>query len=169
MARATRGSGRRTDYTWSSFGDIALAQDLGVVAQLGPSKLIINESGTITRLRGKVGLVLDTGGVDENAIILCGLMVAIDDLTTAPEIKGGANAADEASWIWQGALYVNSGAEAAVVTEFLSDNIDIDSKSMRRIKNSQAVFFVHESPADLVTDQAGTYDISYFVHVLFGS
>ncbi len=167
MARVARRSGRRTDYTWTNFGDIALGQDLGVVAQLGPSKFLFNLTSTIVRLRGKVGVTLDTGGVDENAIILCGLFLAVDDLNTAPEIFTGT--ADEASWIWQGALYVSSGSEAAVNTNFLSDSIEIDSKAMRKVKSNRSLFFIHEAPAALVTDQAGTYDISYYVHILGGA
>ena len=72
-------------------------------------------------------------------------------------------------WIWQGALYVNSGAEAAVIPNFLSDSIVVDSKAMRKLKPGQSIAFVHETPSQLVTNQSGTYDITYFFHCLNGS
>ncbi len=161
--------GRRTDYAWSSFGDVQGGQDLGAAgASFGSQSLGFTTVGTINRLRGRVGATLDTGGVDESAIILCGLAVFPADTTTAPEIFGDGTD-DEWSWIWQGSLYVTSGAEAAVVTERLSATIEIDSKAMRRVKPDWQLRFVHEPPIELVVDQTGTYDLTYFVHVLKGS
>ena len=165
-----RRQGRRTDYQWTNFGDATQGADLGVDATFGPTALTINIPGTVTRIRGKIGVVLDTGGVDESAIILCGIMIAPSDVVIAgstPELF--TTGVDEASWIWQGALYVNSGGEAAVITEFLSDSIDVDTKAMRRVKPNEDIVFVHQAPAALANDQAGTYDISYYLHVLLGS
>ncbi len=166
-----RSSGRRTDYEWANFGDVHLAQDLGAgQAIFSSTALGFNVAGTIMRCRGRVGVILDTGGVDENAIILCGLMVGNSDLiaatTPAPELF--TTGTDEARWLWQGQLYVNSGAEAAVIPDFLSATIELDTKAMARVKPGQSLAFVYEAPAALVTDQAGTFDISYFVHSLLG-
>jgi len=113
---------------------------------------------------------LDTGGVNEQAIILFGIMLMTQDAATAgtaTEIFTGD--VDEDSWIWQGSVYVGSGAEAAVITDGLIASVEIDSKAMRRVKPGQALVFVHESPAELATDQTGIYDLAYFVHDLFGS
>ncbi len=167
MARGTRGGGRRTDYNWFNIGDSAVAQPISVNATLGGTGFAFTLAGTITRLRGKVGVVLDTGGVGESMMIIVGLIVGNADLTNSPEIF--TNGIDEGSWIWQGALWINSGAEAAVVTDALSDSIEIDSKAMRRIKSGQTLFFVHQAPAAVAVDQGGTYDVTYYFHGLVGS
>ena len=171
MARGSRGSGRRTDYSWGNFGDIAASIDLGFgAASFGATRFVFNVAGTVMRVRGKVGVVLDTGGVNESAIILCGLIIVPGDmLTTPPELF--TDGSDEGPWLWQGALYVSSGAEASVDGAFpgLTANVDIDSKAMRRIKPTEQLAFVHESPASITADQTGTYDLTYYVHVLVGT
>jgi len=168
---ATR-SGRRTDYNWQNVGDVETGHDLSTAsAVFGTTALAFSNAQTIMRVRGKVGVVLDTGGVDESTMIICGLLVmnadafAVGD-AAAPDMV--LNAVDEASWLWQGALFVNSGAEAAVITEFLSDNIEIDTKAMRRVKAGQVLAFVFQTGSPLTTDQAGTLDLTYYLHVLTG-
>ncbi len=166
MARSSRGSGRRTDYEWFNIGDTAVAQAVSVNATLGVTAFLFAAPATISRLRGKVGVVLDTAAVNESFMVVCGLFIGNADLTNSPELF--TNGVDEGSWIWQGALFVNSGAEAAVVTDALSDSIEIDSKAMRRVKNGMNLFFAHQAPAAVSVDQGGTYDISYYVHGLAG-
>ena len=167
MARNTR-VGRRPDYQWDHFGDVMTAQDLSSTAgQLGTTGLLSVSAHTCVRIRGKVGVVLDTGGINESAMILCGLVKMLGDsfaAGAAPELFVAG--VDEASWIWQGALYVNSGAEGAIVTDFLSDNIEADSKAMRKYKTGDEMAFVFQTPAELVVDQGGTFDLTYFFHVL---
>ena len=170
MARSSRGQGRRTDYSWASFGDTAVAQPVGSTALLGVTSFLFSDAGTLTRMRGKVGITLDTAGIDEFALILCGLVIMGVDAVTAgaaPEIFGGG--IDEGSWIWQGALFVASGSEGGVNQNTLNADIEIDSKAMRRVKSGQNLVFVHQSPVELAVDQGGTYDLVYFVHLLFGS
>ena len=135
MARS-RTSGRRTDYQWSSGGDVENAQDIGVQAAFGGVSLTPTDPSTLTRCRGKVGVHLDAAAVNESAMILCGLLVVpleFFNVGTAPEIFGD-NVDDEVRWLWQGALYVTSGDEVAIVNEGLIASIDIDSKAMRRMK-----------------------------------
>ena len=171
MARGR--SGRRTDYTWFNFGDVELARDLSNSdAVAGSTGFAFSETATITRLRGMVGVTLDAGGVDENAMILCGLRISSADgfsVGTAPEIV--TNTADEVRWIWQGSLYVSSGAEASVDGAFpgLVATTVIDSKAMVRIKSTEVLQFIFQNPAALVTDATGTYDLTYFVHGLSGA
>jgi len=168
---ARQRSGRRTDYTWSNFGDVMSGQDLSTgTSVVGVTGSAIGTAETIVRIRGKVGVVLDTGGVDESAMILCGLTIMSDDAfasAVAPELFTNGN--DDGSWFWQGALYVNSGAEGAVINEFLSATIEVDTRAMRKVKPHQVIVFVFQSAAQLVSDQAGTYDLTYFFHCLGGS
>ena len=163
-----RRSGRKTDFSWFHFGDVETAEDISTVtSQFGTAFLQASQAQTVTRMRGKVGVVLDTAAVDESAIILCGLFITGPDVTNPPELLTGTGA-DEDSWIWQGQLYVNSGAEAAINTNFLSDSIEVDTKAMRRMKAGQRVAFVFQTPNELSVDQGGTYDLSWYIHVLVG-
>ena len=166
-----RRSGRRTDYDWSAIGDVGLGNTLaGAAATFGVTAFLSSLSQTLTRIRGRVGVTLDATAADENAIILCGITVVNNDTFTAgaaPEfqVDGGQ---DDSSWIWQGSMYVSSGAEAAVISDGLIATVEIDTKAMRRLKPNDSVAFVHQSPAALATDQGGTYDISYYMHMLLG-
>ena len=171
MAR-NRGSGRKTDYQWSNVGASTETIDLDKAeSTFGTSAMELNLPATLTRTRGFVGVTLDPGAADEHVIILCGLTVVNRDefvAGNAPDMLVDG-LSDEGSWLWQGALYVSSGAEAAVITDGLIASIEIDSKAMRRMKPTEVVAFVHQAPAALTRDQGGTYDITYYVHSFFGS
>ena len=171
MARGSRGGGRRTDYTWFNIGDVESSQDISTAtARFGTTFFNFNETGTLMRLRGRIGFTLNAAAVDEKVMCLVGIMALATDSTisgAAPEIF--SNTADEASWIWQGALYAESGNEAAVNENFLTDRIDIDSKAMRRIKSNTSLALVFHTPAELVRDQGGTFSLTYYIHGLFGA
>ena len=165
-----RRSGRRTDYQWFNVGDFENGIDIGAVAAFGSTGLAILAPGTITRIRGKIGATLDAGAVDEAVMLLAGLVVLNSDgfaAGAAPELL--TTGADEASWIWQGALYLSSGSEAAVVDDSLSAQIEIDTKAMRRVKPGLTLAMVFEVPAALARDQTGTVDVSWYIHCLDGS
>ena len=168
MARRT--SGRRTDYTWFEVGDVGLANALGGAGVLGGSGIVFAAAQTVTRIRGKVSVTLDTAGVDEEVMVACGITVMALDAFTAgvpPDFAYDGNVS-EGNWIWTGLLYVTSGAEAAVVPDGLSASIDVDTKAMRRVKANEVLAFVHSAPGALVTSQGGTYDITYAFRMLTG-
>ena len=167
-----RGRGRRTDYNWDNFGDVMDALDLSTTdAQFGTQGLVSGEAATITRVRGRIGVTLNAAAANEDAIILVGLTVVKTDAFIAaatPEISTTASPSDEASWLWQGAIYVSSGAEAAVITDGLIRDLEVDSKAMRKVKANDTLALVIHTPAKLVTDQGGTFDLTYFFHCLLG-
>ncbi len=171
MANRTSRSGRRTDYEWANMGDFEGAQDLAQSAAFGATSLVFSLPRTVTRVRGAAGVYLDAGAADESAMILLGLGVFDTDQIAAgaaPELFTGAS--DDASWIWQGQLYVHSGVGIlAGGEEGQFDRIVIDTKAMRRVKPSEQLAFVFHAPASLVNDQAGTFDLTWFCHVLLGS
>ncbi len=173
MARP-RSTGRRTDYQWFSFGDIENAQDISTnTAFFAGSQVNFGIPGTVMRVRGRVGLVLDAGAVNEGGILLCALGIFSTEFVAtgaanAPEIFGDG-ASDEASWLWQGSLFVTSGGESAVNTNGLNASIEIDSKAMRKIKPGQTLAMVYHLPAELWIDQTGTVDIFGYVHALIGT
>ncbi len=164
-------SGRKSDYQWSAFGDVTVNSSLGNVGQFGVVGSVAQFPQTMMRVRGKVGVTLDAGAAQEAAIIVCGLTIVPSDTFvtgSAPDFNTDASS-DEASWVWQGSLYVTSGAEAAVVNDGLSQSIEVDSKAMRRMKANDTLVFVHQSPAGVASDQGGTYDIYYYFHCLNGT
>ena len=165
MARRT---GRRSDYQWGNFGDQEFDQDLSTAdAVYGTTGLIVGVASTIMRIRGRIGITLNSPAVAEHCMILCGLMIVTADhfaVGAAPELLTNGN--DEASWIWTGSLYVSSGEEAAVTTDQASDTVEVDTKAMRKAKANDLVAFVFQAPAELVQDQAGTFNLTYWMHVL---
>jgi len=158
----------RPDYSWTNFADTELDLDLSTsVAQFGTTASTVLTPQTLIRTRGAVGVTLDPAAVNESALIIVGITVVLADHFTQgnpPEIV--TNSDDEGSWIWIGSLYVHSGNEAAVNPNRLSDSIEIDAKSMRKLKPGQAIVMVINTPAATVTDQGGTYDLIYYVHCL---
>ncbi len=170
-----RSSGRRSDYQWSNFGDLESNQDLGVTGGVfGATALGSLEAQTVVRVRGKVGGQLDATAVDERVLLLLGLTIVNTELFeqgvgAAPEIFSGAGVSDEASWLWTGALWLTSGAESAVNTNSLFDSTEVDTKAMRKMKAHESLVFVFQSPAELVLDQAGTFDLAWWFHVLAAS
>ncbi len=171
MARHRGGRSNRLELDWHAFGASAVGQDLaGVNASMGSVQFEFASVGTIMRLRGLVGVTLDTGGVSESAIIMCGVCIMSQDavVVAAPPDFQTDTTHDQTRWLWQGSLYLSSAAEAAVATDRLTASIEIDSKAMRRVKPLEELVFVHQSPAGLVVDQTGTYDLTYYIHVLTG-
>ena len=170
MARQRR-SGRGPDYDWFNIGDQATSVDIGIVgATYGVTALTLSTAVTLMRLRGTVGVTLDSAGVDEKLMILFGIaIVTTDNFAAGAASELFTNSVDESSWIWQGSLFLSSGAEAAIVPDLLSGSVPIDSKAMRKVKANETVVFVHETPTELAQDQGGTYDLTYFIHMLFAS
>ncbi len=166
-----RSSGRRTDFSWSAMGDVVVAQDIGIDASFGPTGSLVNQAQTLMRIRGTVGVTLDTGAVNESVVIVCGVVIVTADNFSVggpPDFQVNG-LADEGSWVWQGSLYLSSGAEAAIIGDGLIATVEVDTKAMRRLKPNDTVAFVHQAPAALAIDQGGTYDISYYLHCLAGS
>ena len=168
---ARRGSGRRTDYTWGHIGDLEEAHDLtSGEAQLGGTSFAFNESQTVTRVRGKVAVELDAGAVSEHALVLFGLQIMSKDAfsSAAASELFVADGADEGSWLWQGQLWVSAGDEGTVNQNFLSAQMEIDTKAMRKVKINEVLAFVFQTPAALTLDATGTINIAWYLHILVG-
>ena len=166
MARQSQG--RRTDYDWANVATTSLTRDLGTTTS---EILMFTEASfaaTVTRIRGKIGVYLDAATVADQALILFGIVVLNKDQIDGPEIS--TDAADEASWIWQGSIFVSAGAGVAAGSEEGQfGSIEIDTKAMRRLKINDHVTLMVHTPANLVSDGGGTYDVSAYMHTLFGS
>ena len=169
-AMMARRQGRRTDYSWANCGDLVADVDPGAAAVFVCGLQVV-EAATVTRIRGRIGAVLDAGGLQEHVMLLAGITIVGSDAFAAgiaPELFSAAGP-DEASWVWQGSLFLTSGAEPAVVPDGLSASLEIDTKAMRRVKNLEVVALVVEIPAELALDQAGVVDVIGFLHLLTGT
>ena len=70
-----RRSGRRTDYNWGAFQGTVLALDNAIGSDgLGSTGFIAGQASTVVRMRGKVGMTLNAGGVDEQVMVRCGII-----------------------------------------------------------------------------------------------
>ena len=164
---ARRSQGRRSDYVWNGLGDVELSQDVGANAGvLGSAILTPLTPLTVVRIRGRIGCYLDSSAGDESAMIVCGITILSPDAVAAPE-PFTSGVADEGSWIWQGALYMHSGVGVAAGNEEAQvDRIDVDTKAMRKMKPLEQLVFVHQASVALVQDQSGTYDLTWYLHIL---
>ncbi len=163
----TRGRGRRPDYDWRHFGDVQNSNDISVAsATLGSTTFAFTQSQTLVRCRGRVGAYLDGTAADESIMILCGLTILSPDAVAAPELFK-SDGQDDGSWIWQGSIYLHSGvAVTAGAEEGQFGSLELDSKAMRKVKVGEQLAFVFQTPAELVTDQGGTFDLIWHVHHL---
>ncbi len=169
MAKRMVRSGRKTDYLWANMADSNPAVDLaeGAVG-VGNTGLLSLSAFTIYRVRGTIGVQLDTSAVDERAVIQFGMAL----VSSAAFAAGGASIPSpvtEASypWLWRGEVFISSLAEAAVVNDFLSQTIKVDSKAMRKSKPDEALVLVAEVAASV--DQGGSFDFVFSINSLSGS
>ncbi len=158
-----------TDYAWTGVADAEVGMDLAEgTVRVGTAFAVFNAPQTVMRVRGWWGATLDAGAVDESVMLVAGLIVLSD-----PVIAGAAGSIPSPvtesalEWLWQGSLYLSSGAEAAIVPDALTAQGEIDTRAMRRVKQEQNLAFVAEIAASV--DQAGTVDFSYYYRTLIGS
>ncbi len=104
---------------------------------------------TLMRCRGRVKAVVETPAANSATIVSMGLIV-----TTEEQLLVGATAIPDpaldldAEWVWHGYLLV-MGDSADLDTTPATDTLEIDSKAMRRMKQSQNLSFVAGSDSPL--------------------
>jgi len=163
-----RARGRRTDYEWVDIrGAITAMDNAEGTAALGDGSFTALKSLTVTRMRGLVGVQLDTTGVDERILLSMGIIVVSQDagavgITALPKPQSDGNA----PWVWHGHAWCTSLSEAGVSTNGMYHRVEIDSKAMRKMKSSEQLVFVAEI-ADAV-DQGGQTDLQYGFRLLTG-
>ena len=169
MARTSRGAPAqrvRHKMEWAYATNAALGQDLTSVVPTAVIDLFtLTEPRTLRRLRGKVMVQLDAGAPDEKANIAMGIIVVNEralavgvSAMPSPVADGGDD------WIWYGVASVNSGTEAAILPEYLTDRMEIDSKAMRKLHADERIVFIIEPST--VVDQGGTFDFVVSVRAL---
>ena len=152
--RFTRATTARRSTNWIGSHEVGTWSTLAANACVAESVVIAtgdDATGTITRIRGRVGLFAK-GNAAVEGIIGMGLLVA----TTKAFVVGTTalpcpltDASDE-DWLWH--TYVpmieTAGAAPAEDTNLMgSQRVEIDSKAMRKFEDSQSLIFVIESSA----------------------
>jgi len=154
-------SGRRPDYDWNGISGVSGALDLaeGSVALFtGNASLQASGALTLMRTHGQVFAQLDATAVDERALIAFGMIIVSDNAFAAGVGSVPAPFADIVDdWFVHGFLSVSSGAEGAVVTNPIYDRLTINSKAMRKMKNSERIVMVAETVESI--DQGGSVDL----------
>ncbi len=167
MARG-RGGGRKTDYSWSSVCGEILNLDLAETTKaVGNGTVVVTTPLTFMRLRGRIMATLDATAVNERAVIAVGIILADDQAVAAGVVSlPGPDSQGEDFWIWHGYLMVDSGSEASVNQNFLSDRLEIDSKAMRKARSNDTLVLIAEVCSS--TDQGGVVDLQYGLRALVG-
>ncbi len=165
MADFRRG-GRRPDYNWNAFQGTILTLDNALgTDDSGTAGFGFGQAGTLVRMRGIVGVHLDSGGVEDSVLLRYGI-IKVSENAAAAGIASVPNPFDDPGedWIWMGHAWVTSGAEAAVATDGHHQRVEVDSKAMRKFKASETLVFVASVVA--TNDQGGSTDSFYSVRLL---
>ncbi len=119
--------------------------DLAVANLIAFSIFTADEAETVLRTRGEIMVMLDATAVNEDATIAVGLAVVSTRAVAAGTASLPRPAIDGAyPWLWHGVAIVSSGQEAAIVPDFLAVRLLVDSKAMRKVKESEAIVAVFE-------------------------
>ncbi len=159
MARQSRG--RRPDYEWvgNSSTLMLTANSQGQADMSGP----IPRASTLMRCRGEVLAVIDGPTTNDVAVAACGLIVVTEEqLAVGTTAVPNPDTDFDAEWIWHGFLpmsHIGGGVEKEQVAR-----ITLDSKAMRRMKETQSVLFVATNGAVTGT---GAIDVTFGVRLLF--
>ncbi len=161
---ARRNSGRRTDYTWfgsTFFGGAITTGGLGFF-----TIVLVNASSTLVRVRGMVAARLDAGTTGAAAGILgLGLMIADENQSAVDEVPLPLSNPD-GDWLWhQYVPLVSASADTEVGGVRDQVNVLVDSKAMRRVKQSQSLVLISEY-SDLSSTQ--TMAFAGGIRALFG-
>ena len=159
MARTNRG--RRNDYEW--VGNSSTLQltvnSQGVSDVSGP----IPRASTLMRCRGEVLGVMDGPTTNDVIGVACGLIVITEEqLSVGATAIPNSDADFDAEWIWFGFLLLSNiggGVEGEQHAR-----IPLDTKAMRRMKETQSVAFVATNGAITGT---GAIDVTFGVRLLF--
>ncbi len=168
MAHARR-SGRPVDLSWIGTCGGATSVDLAADTAMTPQSLgVATGSFTVMRLRGHIYVQLDSGAVDERALLAFGIMPVSDDAFAAGAASMPSPSADlDASWMWHAFASVSSGAFSSEQPQAGFMRIEIDGKAMRRLKSNETLALL--GAVCTVVDATGTWDLLFGARILCGS
>ena len=135
---ANRSRGRRTDYTWAG-GVVGNALASG--AQALHTLVTVGSASTLIRSRGEVVCSIDGPTDNDKVAVGFGLYIATpEQIAVGPTAAPGPISDTDAEWIWHG--YALLIAQSADLGEQVVARLTIDSKAMRRVKQTQILAMV---------------------------
>ncbi len=162
MARARSRAGRRADYTWQgTCFSVALASS----AQSISESFVVGSTSTLMRSRGSVIGSVDGAVDNDKACVAVGLIVVTEEQLAAGAASVPSPHDDlDAEWIWHGFLLLQAQG-TSTDQPGLTSRLEIDSKAMRRMKQTQSIVFAADN-----TPLAGTpaVDVTFGVRHLVG-
>jgi len=165
VARGRSGAIHNKEWTAACIDGTSLDIAIGTVAVF--VMFTADEAETLLRTRGNLLTILDASAVNENATIAVGIGVVSARAAAAGAASVPRPATEGAyPWIWYGWFNVTSGIEAAVIPQYLGERLMIDSKAMRKIKETEVVVLVFEVCES--TDQGGQVSLFGGLRVLTG-
>jgi len=158
-------SGGKTRYEW--LAGTGEAPALIAAAVVGFSFGVADQSETIMRVRGMVHARIDTStiAVNDSCLVSWGLVV-VPNGTVAGGITISPFSNGDADWLAYGLIMLGSETGAASDSEgSQTKHFEVDSKAMRRMRETQELAFVFEN-----TDIAGAPSVTagFALRVLTG-
>jgi len=137
-----RSRGRRTDYNWTGFITVGLTIAESNTNTLGGS-LTFNDAATIYRLRGQLLIRFDGTSAGDTNIAGVGIIVVQESAVAAGAASVPNPLTDpEADFLWhQYAPFIQPVTDD-VGGVSSSMRIEVDSKAMRRVKDTQTLQLV---------------------------
>ena len=130
------------------------AMDLAIGTVVAFALFSNDRSETLLRTRGEIFVQLDAAAVAEDYTIAVGICIASARAVAAGAASLPRPGTDGAyPWIWHGFLIGSSGREAAINNNTLFARLTVDSKAMRKMKETEDVVLVFEMVES--TDQTG--------------
>ncbi len=152
----------RKSYEWETLSFQKTNHDLAIntaslLTTVGAA--VEDADQTLVRTRGKVTGLLNAGSASEDCIVAIGIAVLESRAIAAGVASLPRPGSDRNSdaFVYVDYLSVSSGAEAAVVPDFLMDTLSIDSKAMRKLSQELSVVVIAETVQS--SDQGGQIQI----------
>ncbi len=165
IVRGRSGSVHNKEWTVSCADGTDL--DLAIGAVVAFNMFTADEAETILRTRGRIQGVQDSTMVNESATVAVGLAVV-----SARAVAAGAASLPRPStegsypWLWYGWLLTSAFAGVNVGDSAQSDRLEVDSKAMRKIKETEVVALVFEVCES--NDQGGSIRLQAGLRILTG-
>ncbi len=133
-----RGSGRRPDYTWNG---AVVGQSIASGGVSLDSIAIFGIAGTLVRCRGELLASMDSPTDGDKVAVAFGLIKATEEQrgvgsTAVPDPSSDL----DADWIWHG--FIPLQAQAANLEHSVVGRLTVDSKAMRRFKQTEGIVLI---------------------------
>ena len=149
-ARGFRGarSGAVHNKEWTAACIDGTSMDNAIGTLLAFTMFVADEAETILRSRGHIWAVLNAGAQDEEVTLAVGLGIVTARAATTTATVPRPSTDGSFPWLWHGWLHVSnfaaSFATAGSSQAAMSDSIIVDSKAMRKVKETEVMILAFE-------------------------